>query len=192
MPIKVGNVELYMGPQNTDGPDDLKSAIVDFIDGAKIRLEVAVQELEDEDIAKAIIVGLAGAVGVCGISDIAVPHVSLMILGVKTPWHVCFIEHPDLVLPFAGVGVLIGIASASGVSKSTLISHSLHVFASTMASIFYMVGPLGIVAWIDRIGVILLFTILAVVVPCCASDIVFPMLMSKAGRRKYELEPHVH
>lgn len=143
-------------------------------------------------LGKAVIVGLIGAVGVCGISDVVMPHMSLLVLGVTMPWHICVWEHPDLVMPFAGVGVFIGIAASSGVSKSTVISHSLHVFSSTMASIFYMVGPLGVVAWIDRIGIVFMFVILAVLVPCCLSDIVFPMLMSRAGRRQYEAEPHAH
>lgn len=146
----------------------------------------------EKAILKAIVVGLAGAIGVCGISDIVMPQLSLMMLGFKTPWHVCVVEHPGMVIPFAAIGVLIGIASATAVARSTLITHSLHVLASTMASIFYMVGPLGVVAWIERIGQVLLFVILAVMVPCCLSDIVFPMLMSKAGRDRYELEPHAH
>jgi len=143
-------------------------------------------------LGKAVIVGLIGAVGVCGISDVVMPHMSLLLLGVNMPWHICVWEHPELVMPFAGVGVFIGIAASSGVSRSTVISHSLHVFSSTMASIFYMVGPLGVVAWIDRIGIVFMFVILAVLVPCCLSDIVFPMLMSHAGRRQYEAEPHAH
>lgn len=146
----------------------------------------------ERKVLKAIIVGLAGAVGVCGISDVVMPHVSLFVLGTATPWHLCVLEHPELVLPFAAIGVAIGIATASGVSRPTILSHSLHVLASTMASIFYMVGPLGIVAWIDRIGVVFLFVVIAVLIPCCLSDIVFPMMMSKAGRRQYEEQPHVH
>lgn len=141
---------------------------------------------------KAIVIGLIGAVGVCGVSDIAMPHVSLLVLGVKTPWHICVYEHPSLVLPFAAVGVLVGIAATGGVIKSTLISHSLHVLASTMASIFYMVGPLGMIAWIGDLGKVFIFVVLAVMVPCCLSDIVFPLLMSKPGRDKYHREPHVH
>jgi len=141
---------------------------------------------------KAVVTGLIGAIGVCGVSDIAAPHVSLLILGVKTPWHICVWEHPTLVLPFAAVGVLVGIAAARSVVRSTIISHSLHVFASTMASIFYMVGPLGIIAWINEIGKVFGFVVLAVVVPCCVSDIVFPMLMSRAGRDQYGKEPHAH
>ena len=141
---------------------------------------------------KAVIVGLIGAIGVCGISDIVMPHVSVTILGVHTPWHICVIEHPGLVIPFAGVGVVLGVATAGSVVRSTLISHSLHVLASTMASIFYMVGPLGLIAWIDDLGQIFMFVILAVMIPCCVSDIIFPMLMTRAGRTEYAAEGHQH
>ena len=144
----------------------------------------------DRKIWKAIVVGLVGAVGVCGISDIIMPHLSLTVLGIQTPWHICAIEHPGMVLPFAGVGVLIGITASSGVVRSTLISHSLHVLTSSMASIFYMVGPLGIVAWIDQLGEVFLFVVIAVMLPCCVSDIVFPLLMTRGGRSLYGEEPH--
>ena len=45
MPSKVGKFEIYMGPREVDGPDDLRKTIVDFIDGAKKKLDIAVQEL---------------------------------------------------------------------------------------------------------------------------------------------------
>lgn len=146
----------------------------------------------ERKVLKAIIVGLVGAIGVCGVSDIVMPHMSLAILGVDAPWHICIIEHPGMVLPFAFVGVLMGIGAADSVAQSTIISHSLHVLSSTMASIFYMVGPMGIVAWIDRSGMVFIFVVLAVMVPCCLSDIVFPLLMSKTGRDKYAQVPHSH
>lgn len=55
MSIKLGKVELFMGPRQLDGPDDLEAAIVTFIGGAKKRLDIAVQELDNKKIAKAII-----------------------------------------------------------------------------------------------------------------------------------------
>jgi len=55
MPMKVGKVELYMGPHTLAGPDNLEAAIVDFINGAQKRLDIAVQELDNENIGKAII-----------------------------------------------------------------------------------------------------------------------------------------
>jgi phosphatidylserine/phosphatidylglycerophosphate/cardiolipin synthase-like enzyme len=44
-----------MGPQEVGGPDDLLKCIIDFIDGAQKKLDIAVQELDNWDIAKAII-----------------------------------------------------------------------------------------------------------------------------------------
>lgn len=146
----------------------------------------------DKSVAKAVVVGALGAIGVCGVSDIVMPQFSLWILGAEAPWHICILEEPGLVLPFAAVGVLVGLGAAAGVARSTLFSHSLHVFASTMASIFYMVGPLGMTEWIHDIGQVFFFVVLAVLIPCCLSDIVFPLWMSKEGRNRYEASGHAH
>ncbi|MES9851079.1 MAG: phospholipase D-like domain-containing protein [Candidatus Thiodiazotropha sp. L084R] len=55
MGIRVGQVAFYAGPQAHGAPDNLEKVIIDFIDQAQKRLEIAVQELESEPIAKAII-----------------------------------------------------------------------------------------------------------------------------------------
>ena len=55
MGVKIGDVEIYMGPKEVGAPDDLRKVIVDFIDGAKKKLDIAVQELDSMEIAKAII-----------------------------------------------------------------------------------------------------------------------------------------
>lgn len=55
MACKVGNLEIYMGPQECGGPDDLKKTIIGFIDGAKKTLDIAVQELDCLEIAEAIV-----------------------------------------------------------------------------------------------------------------------------------------
>jgi phosphatidylserine/phosphatidylglycerophosphate/cardiolipin synthase-like enzyme len=55
MPEKIGNIEVYMGPKEVGGPDDLRKTIVNFIDGAKKRLDIAVQELDSWEIADAIL-----------------------------------------------------------------------------------------------------------------------------------------
>jgi len=46
---------MYMGPNQVGGPDDLQTAIIDFIDGASKTLDIAVQELDNWDIARAIV-----------------------------------------------------------------------------------------------------------------------------------------
>ena len=61
--LKIGNVEIYMGPRELGAPDDLEKVIVDFIGGARKRLEIAVQELDNAAIVDAIVAARArGAV----------------------------------------------------------------------------------------------------------------------------------
>jgi len=139
---------------------------------------------------KGMVVGLLGSIGVCGISDVFIPYLSLWVLGEQPHFHVCIIQEPGLVLPFALVGVLIGVGASMGVSRSTLFSHPLHVFVSTMASIFYLVMTMGMIAWIDKLGAVFFFVLIAVVGPCCFSDIVFPLWMSKSARLAYQQEEH--
>jgi len=55
MPKVIGNIEIFMGPQQLGGPDNLQEVIVNFIDGAQKRLFIAVQELDSQPIAEAII-----------------------------------------------------------------------------------------------------------------------------------------
>jgi phosphatidylserine/phosphatidylglycerophosphate/cardiolipin synthase-like enzyme len=50
-----GTIECFAGPREKDAPDDLEAVIVDFIDGATEELQVAVQELDNERIARAIV-----------------------------------------------------------------------------------------------------------------------------------------
>ena len=50
-----GKIEVYLGPKELNGPDDLESVICEFIGGAKSSLDVAVQEIDSMTIAEAII-----------------------------------------------------------------------------------------------------------------------------------------
>lgn len=142
----------------------------------------------ERKVAKAVIVGLIGAIGVCGLSDIVMPHLSLTLLGMSMPWHICVIEHPQMVISFAAIGILVGLGASAGVHQSTFFSHSLHVLSSSMASIFYLIGPFSRLGWIDSIGVVFLFIVLAVMIPCCLSDIVFPTLLARSAQSKYASE----
>ena len=55
MPKTIGKIELYMGPHQLSGDDNLLDVIVKFIDKAKKRLYIAVQELDSRPIVDAII-----------------------------------------------------------------------------------------------------------------------------------------
>jgi phosphatidylserine/phosphatidylglycerophosphate/cardiolipin synthase-like enzyme len=50
-----GKIEAYAGPTDLGAPDDLEKVIVDFIGGANVALDIAVQELDSEPIAQAIL-----------------------------------------------------------------------------------------------------------------------------------------
>lgn len=50
-----GKIEAYVGPPGLGAADDLEAVIVDFIAGARARLDIAVQELDSEPIAQAIL-----------------------------------------------------------------------------------------------------------------------------------------
>ncbi len=55
MAMIIGGIEVYMGPQQLNGPDNLLKTIVEFIDGSQSSLLIAVQELDSKPIAEAII-----------------------------------------------------------------------------------------------------------------------------------------
>ena len=50
-----GKIEAFVGPSELGAADDLEAVIVDFIAGAKESLDIAVQELDSEPIAQAIL-----------------------------------------------------------------------------------------------------------------------------------------
>ncbi|GAF48125.1 phospholipase D-like domain-containing protein [Rhodococcus wratislaviensis] len=64
MPVRVGGIELHMGPTVLGAPDDLDAAIRAFILGAKHSLAIAVQELDSRPIAEAILSARAARVRV--------------------------------------------------------------------------------------------------------------------------------
>jgi phosphatidylserine/phosphatidylglycerophosphate/cardiolipin synthase-like enzyme len=50
-----GKIQAYIGPPELGAADDLEQVIVDFIAGAKTRLDIAIQELDSRPIAQAIL-----------------------------------------------------------------------------------------------------------------------------------------
>jgi len=59
--------------------------------------------------------------------------------------------------------------------QTTRIPHFGHVLVSTWASLFYIMA-FGKAEWIPLLPFIFLFLFLAVWIPCCTSDIVYPLL----------------
>ncbi len=132
---------------------------------------------------KALIIGFLGSILICGLSDILLPYLGGSLLGSKMQLHFCVLEHPHIIIPFAVIGVLIGFLVPSAIEKSTEFSHSMHVLVSSMASILYLIS-FGVTQWIHMIGGIFLVTVIAVMLPCCLSDIVFPLFFIERKKHK--------
>ena len=124
-----------------------------------------------------VVVGYVGAVGIGTLSDSLIPYLGELLLGahdhehVHAHAHIGFIEEWWLVNPLALLGVAIGIWW-----PRTEVPHAGHVLLSTWASLAHMlmhvehgVGP-------ATVALIAVFLFLAVWLPCCTSDIVFPLL----------------
>jgi len=128
----------------------------------------------ERSFVKSFIIGFAGSILICGLSDILLPYLGGKIIQKDMYLHLCIFEHPNIIIPFAVVGVSVGFLVPGAIEKSTEFSHSIHVLVSSMASILYLIS-FGITEWTHMIGGIFLITIVAVMLPCCASDIVFPL-----------------
>lgn len=130
---------------------------------------------DNHNVIKAVIIGIVGSVTVCGLSDIIVPYVGGLILGMDMHLHICLIEEPSIVWPFAIIGVVAGFAVTRTFEMSTQFSHSLHVFISSVASLLFLMS-FGLFDWMHAVSSVFVIILIAVMLPCCLSDIVFPMM----------------
>jgi len=120
----------------------------------------------------AILIGYTGSIGIATISDSIIPYLGETLLNLPhKAIHIGFIEKPLLTNPTAFLGIVVGYWKGT-----TKFPHFGHVLISTWASLFHIIMALGeTVSWIQFI-IIFLFLFLAVWLPCCLSDIVYPLL----------------
>jgi hypothetical protein len=122
-----------------------------------------------------LLIGYVGSVGIATISDSVIPYLGEILLRLPNRGiHLGFIEKWWLVNPLAIIGVAIAYFR-----PTTKFPHSGHVLLSTWASLFHILMALSQgINWISYI-VIFIFLFLAVWLPCCMSDIIFPLLFVK-------------
>ena len=120
-------------------------------------------------------IGYVGSIGIATLSDSIIPYVGEVLLDMPNRGlHVGFIEKWWLVNPLAVLGVLIAYFR-----PATKFPHAGHVLLSTWASLFHIIMALGgTLSWFSY-GIVFLFLFVAVWIPCCVSDIVFPLLFVK-------------
>jgi len=132
----------------------------------------------ERKLVKSIIIGFLGSAVICAASDILMPYISGYLMGVEMELHICIIKHPMTVLPFIAMGILLGLVVSAETHKGTIFSHTAHILVSSMASILYLISY-GLSEWMHMAGPIFIYMVLAVIIPCCTSDIVFPILLTK-------------
>ena len=132
---------------------------------------------------RAVLIGYVGSVGIATLSDSVVPYLGETLLNLPhAEAHIGFIERWWLVNPAALIGIAAGMWT-----PFTRVPHAGHVLISTWASLFHVIMALGAtVAWLQFVA-IFAFLFIAVWLPVCLSDIVFPLIFAR-GRPP----PHDH
>jgi len=128
----------------------------------------------------AILIGWTGSIGIATISDAIIPYLGGTLLHIPMEFEVPFIETTKM--PVIGIEkwMVINSAALAGIAigywrQTTRIPHLGHVLLSTWASLFYFMA-FGVADWIHLLPYVFLFLFLSVWIPCCTSDIVYPLL----------------
>ncbi len=146
----------------------------------------------------AVLIGYLGSVGIATLSDAVIPYLEGTAFNISLGFHLPFIETEAF--PYLGVPkwVVINAAAAIGIAigywkQVTKIPHTGHVLLSTWASLFYFTA-FGTASWVPLLPLIFVFLFLAVWLPCCLSDVVFPLLFIRkvADGRDMPYTSHHH
>ena len=136
------------------------------------------------NLSQALLVGTISPIFFCMLSDVLFPYLAGRLLGVDMELHICFHRELQNVIPFLGVGIFNGLVlrlhHSSMLRVFSLGSHFIHILISSLAALFYMVSH-GFTNWYDSMGILFLFLVIAIVIPCTFSDVVVPMYW--AGRK---------
>ena len=127
-----------------------------------------------------ILIGYVGSIGIATLSDSIIPYLGESLLDLPHKGvHIGFIEKPWLTNPAAFLGIAIAF-----IRPVTKFPHSGHVLISTWASLFHIIMAIGQTINLMTISAVFVFLFLAVWLPCCLSDIIFPLLFVPATNEK--------
>lgn len=140
----------------------------------------------DDNLLKTILIGSISPTFFCILSDVILPYLSGLALGVRMELHICFYKEMQNVFPFLFVGVLNGLilkVHHTGILRIfSLGSHFTHILISSLASLFYLVSH-GLSDWYPKMGYIFIFLVLAIVIPCTFSDVIIPMYFAGLNKK---------
>ena len=126
----------------------------------------------------ALAAGIIISVIIGSLSDVIFPYLGSLLFSIPIAFELPAFESPILIFGLAFLGSLLGIAT-----KYTKFPHFLHVLISLFASLLYIFAystNFSLVAYVA----IFIITTLSVVIPCCLSDIVFPIIFSRRKPQK--------
>ena len=127
-----------------------------------------------------LIIGYVGSIGIATVSDSLIPYFGEALLRMPNRGvHIGFIEKWWLVNPLALIGIMIAYFK-----PRTKFPHAGHVLLSTWASLFHIIMAVGQSLNLFSYIIVFFFLFLAVWVPCCISDIVFPLLFVRTTDEK--------
>lgn len=137
-------------------------------------------------VLRGILVGVFSALFFCPLSDAFMPYLAGKILGADMEVHFCILHEMKNILPFVVLGTINGLA-LSRVDKEKLAyysfgSHFTHILISAFASMFYLVS-FGMSNWHSQIGLVFLFLVIAVILPCTLSDLFTPITFARVDKR---------
>ena len=134
-----------------------------------------------------ILIGYIGSIGIATLSDSIIPYLGEVLLNLPNKGiHIGFIEKYWLVNPLAFLGIAIAYFN-----PKTKFPHAGHVLLSTWASLFHIIMALGTTINPLLTIITFLFLFIAVLIPCCLSDIIFPMLFIKNKNSKADKKQNV-
>ncbi len=140
------------------------------------------RKYSDSKIWVVVLIGYVGSIGIATLSDAIIPYLGGALLGLEIELHLPFIEAETV--PYIGLEtwIVVNVAAVIGIligylRPATRFSHLGHVLLSTWASLFYFTA-FGVAQWLPLLPFIFLFLFLAVWLPVCISDIVFPLLFT--------------
>jgi len=127
-----------------------------------------------------ILIGYFGPLAIGTLSDAIIPYIEGNTINIAISFEIPFIETEKM--PFIGIPewILVNAAVFIGIAigyfkPNTKFPHMWHILISTWASLLYFTA-FGTADWLPLLPVIFVFLFLSVWIPCCFSDIVFPLL----------------
>lgn len=120
---------------------------------------------------------MSGSILIGSLSDVLLPFLAGNLFSLHTHFHLPIFEEPVLIFGIAFLGAITGIHG-----HLFKASHLVHVFLSVFASLFYL---LAFSVEMSALSILLIsfLVFLCVYIPCCISDIVFPLFFVEKSRR---------